>query len=788
MKGGKEDGEKLMGPLFPRLHVNDTADKGGPRAPPRNKMALYEQLSIPSQRYGSSASSAPVPLHNNGALFSPAASSQGCGHDRTLFQSFYAQKAPSYSTDKVNSRSSDGVSGNAASVSLEPKFVKNMSFKASNVGRASSAVEHTSFHRHDASNKRDLGGRKDRDDDDFMVPTLADPGTVTKEKVDLTLPPAYSGHCAATESSNPPKHIANSCSCATEMQKSEDKSGKKSNNLSKKLISSGDPADYANCPAEGKQNGSGLAVHSIEKIASTPLAEVILSERPRYVKCSLSRDRLCGPSNGVGSMCNEPGSCPDSRCERPLGDNGCSNEASTKARSKTDIDMSERGGFLKIRNEHPSSESPANSNESPSENKTSGKVQPGDKDRNDDASETSMLDTVSGLEISPDDIVGVIGPKQFWKARRAMVNQQRLFSVQVFELHRLIKVQKLFAGSPHLLLEDELYLTIPSKKAADSKILSDLNSKPQPPIVKQNEVPPEVSETAKFPTAGKPVSSVGDGITKKELTNQASSNGHCNGPQDPAAADGRNTAWCFPPMGTQWLVPVMSPSEGLIYKPIAGPCPPAGGLMSPVYSTCTPLGLPVIGDLNNSAYVLPPSQQGGIAILPPGAQGYFPPYGVDVVNPMLSGRMPCEQANAPPGNLSHSQAEQSSAAEANMNMHSRGSCNMSSRKGDAFSCHNVKFQARKESEFQGSSASTPSIRFEKMKEAAGQASEGRDSVQLLPQTPAAVDNLDRRGHAESGEHHSRVIKVVPHNPLTASESAARIFRSIQKERQRYDSL
>ena len=49
MKRGKDE-EKTMGPMFPRLHVNDSY-KGGPRAPPRNKMALYEQLSIPSQRF-----------------------------------------------------------------------------------------------------------------------------------------------------------------------------------------------------------------------------------------------------------------------------------------------------------------------------------------------------------------------------------------------------------------------------------------------------------------------------------------------------------------------------------------------------------------------------------------------------------------------------------------------------------------------------------------------------------------------------------------------------------------
>lgn len=52
MKRGKDEG-KITGPMFPRLHVNDT-EKGGPKAPPRNKMALYEQLSVPSQRFNQS--------------------------------------------------------------------------------------------------------------------------------------------------------------------------------------------------------------------------------------------------------------------------------------------------------------------------------------------------------------------------------------------------------------------------------------------------------------------------------------------------------------------------------------------------------------------------------------------------------------------------------------------------------------------------------------------------------------------------------------------------------------
>lgn len=39
----------------------------------------------------------------------------------------------------------------------------------------------------------------------------------------------------------------------------------------------------------------------------------------------------------------------------------------------------------------------------------------------DDVSETSMVDSVSGSDLSPDDVVGIIGQKHFWKARRAIV-------------------------------------------------------------------------------------------------------------------------------------------------------------------------------------------------------------------------------------------------------------------------------------------------------------------------------------------------------------------------------
>lgn len=65
MKGAIDESKEIS-PMFPRLHVKD-AEKGGPKAPPRNKMALYEQFSIPSHGYttGSGTTSLfPLPLRN----------------------------------------------------------------------------------------------------------------------------------------------------------------------------------------------------------------------------------------------------------------------------------------------------------------------------------------------------------------------------------------------------------------------------------------------------------------------------------------------------------------------------------------------------------------------------------------------------------------------------------------------------------------------------------------------------------------------------------------------------
>ncbi|GBG70431.1 hypothetical protein CBR_g6559 [Chara braunii] len=71
--------------LFPRLHVSHAQNTGpgsGPRAPPRNKMALYEQITLPSKRSFSTlmSSSASMGGSLHGHYNQPTAASPAQGH------------------------------------------------------------------------------------------------------------------------------------------------------------------------------------------------------------------------------------------------------------------------------------------------------------------------------------------------------------------------------------------------------------------------------------------------------------------------------------------------------------------------------------------------------------------------------------------------------------------------------------------------------------------------------------------------------------------------------------
>ncbi|KAK6140766.1 hypothetical protein DH2020_025485 [Rehmannia glutinosa] len=545
MKRGKDE-EKMMGPMFPRLHVNDT-EKGGPRAPPRNKMALYEQLSIPSQRFS-------LPCNPND--MSGNHSSQGGGSESGLF--FSRQVPPRHPSEKQYSQYSD-------------------------LTTPLSQVE---------QHKRKL------DEDDYRVPIFIH----------------------STPSKNSDTY---------------------SNNMdSEKLLPSNPPYFHhsLNFQTEGKNKNGENSENRV---------------RPEVEKRYSSNSRKALPSdqNIVHDLSDDAGSREDGSC-RPL-----------------------QMGNL------------------------------------DCVSETSILDVVSELDMTPDDVVGVIGQKHFWKARRAIV-------------------QKLIAESPHLLLEDSAYFDKPIKPLPVKKLPLDYAIKAIPNVSKQK------SDLEK-PTRKKE----GSAENTVEKTSLSSSQ---NGPSNDHNAI---KSPCFnQPQGHQWLIPVMSPSEGLVYKPYPGP-----GFVGQSCGGCGPPG-----PNPHYGFHAPPPQYHFPSFPPFGPHGYFNPYGMPIMNTTAFSGSSMEQTNP------------------NLGIQGDNSSQKNGARLD--SCVYVDI------EVQASTASSPSEKRSSGR--ASRATKGKNMLPLFPTSPAI-------GASELGsepEGPTRVIKVVPRNGLSASESAARIFRSIQEERKQYDSV
>nr|WAQ69509.1 EARLY FLOWERING 3 [Pyrus x bretschneideri] len=348
-------------------------------------------------------------------------------------------------------------------------------------------------------------------------------------------------------------------------------------------------------------------------------------------------------------------------------------------------------------------------------------------------------------------------------------SQQRLFAVQVFELHRLIKVQRLIAGSPHLLLEDTAFLgTSTLRGSPATKLSSEYVVKPLLHVVKRKhepEKPNNKMECSAENAVGKSQSLVFP---------------YLGNPQPTPMASDKASPWCFHQSpGHQLLIPVMSPSEGLVYKPYNGP----GFMGGPVCGGCGPYGsTPMMGNFVKPSYGVPSHHLQGMGVLPvpPSLNGhtYFPPYGMSVMNPAMPSSA-VEQMHWFAGPVSHGHTDQSSGGGANSNLQHQSSCNMPQKN---VTIPNAKrLQPSNDSGLQGSTANNTGDRAPMRTD---QNPEGSDALQLFPMAPVIPDGVPQ-SH-DIGQP-MRAIKVVPHNPRTATASAARIFQSIQAERKQQDS-
>ncbi|XP_058005026.1 ELF3-like protein 2 isoform X2 [Hevea brasiliensis] len=637
---GLKDEEKVMSPMFPRLHVNDT-EKGGPRAPPRNKMALYEQLSIPSQRF-SSGSSPMLPLPPNSLVPSMSSSHSGSDlHCSSIQQDKDQENQPCWN------------------LSFSTHFQNVSEKQKKGTGLRNLKARESMWNQSDENSKMS---------EDFQDPVeRSESVSLVQDKPSADVSSSPSGEVKSIES----------------LERAHPSSNQEHRSSSVGVLKSfhGKNAHYQNF----------LAVQDKAVYKDNVLVEfagVIDKENASKVRsetCSrLSLGVAIRSHNGI--------------------ENGSINH----------------------------------------EEKQQASFEVGNAERHDDVSETCTVDSISALDINPDDVVRVIGEKQFWKARRAIVNQQRVFTVQVFELHRIMKVQKLIAGSSDVFLEENICLGKAPLKSPLEKVPSE-NAIEQPPlIVKPKDGSHKQYASAEFAdenAVGKlPLPSIHNETGKGHLTQQSNYNCHSEGVLPaPLAANTRPSPWYFPSHGNHWLFPVMSPSEGLVYKPYTGPSPSAAGFVVPVYGNFGPMSLTAGGgDFLNAAYGVPASHQQGSA--------------VERVSPFTGPQSKDNQLAV------------------NFNFPHQSSYNMSSQVSRVIS-RVGKFQAPKESEVQGSTASSPSERPE------------GDALPLFPTEPTAQASDQ---NAQTIEPQTCVIRVVPHNRRSATESAARIFQSIQEERKHYD--
>ncbi|XP_009771093.1 ELF3-like protein 2 isoform X2 [Nicotiana sylvestris] len=219
----------------------------------------------------------------------------------------------------------------------------------------------------------------------------------------------------------------------------------------------------------------------------------------------------------------------------------------------------------------------------------------GDAGRREGISGTS--NSLSFVEVSPDNVMELIGPKLFCIARRTIVHQQRILAIQVFELHRLIKVQKLIAASPDILFENNFYLTQPSIRSSVKKLLSNnvRESSAVPVKAKVDPTKPITFEHSADNNAPEKLLTLDNENDRRHIPQQPTQNSYVGTPISRSVTSDPK----LPLPGNQCLVPIRSPSEGLVYKNYTGPCPPPPGFVASTYGNFTPVNLSAVrGDFS----------------------------------------------------------------------------------------------------------------------------------------------------------------------------------------------
>lgn len=676
MKGVKDEGKQMVmdHPLFPRFHVNDADGGGGPRAPPRNKMALSEQyrhnLSTQNLRYKSgSMKLLPLPPSNGYSTYVQPPSSSNAGNSKAL-PPFCSLTGSSHSADSGNY--SGGLNLNISLKKSEPPMSGDTNDQNPRLSGNSMRIN------------------------DYTVQNYCKLQLHLDNERNVTFSSFASGklHNIRLNQSGETKRAADQQNHSVKISKFSQNIDDEEEKKKTILIIEKTSADATSTPLGGNKISKGTGdlslIHDSSRLydsCAQPFQECRVLQESKAEKTTRKR------------------------YASEMDDLTCSFSLFSDNNRPPEIDRIGEG----------------------SEDNDSEVMQLGSTGKKQENSDTSVEDCIHCMHLTPDNVAGVIGQRLFWKARRTIVHQQRVFAVQIFELHRLVKVQKLIAGSPEVMYENNK----PSIKFPPmNKLLFVTPLDPTPILAK-----PKVDAVKSNPDKDGKLSPPLDPAEKIHFTQPSASNTPFTSASTPT--DGKLAPWCFyPPTGNQWLVPVRSPCEGLIYKPYAGLCPPSVGFMASVCGNYTPISLSTVCGTAYGVPAMTHQDNGRFPGIPLG-HSYSQQYAMSVLS---TGGSNVEIKQAIPLHGPH--------------RNSYGSSQPSGVLSDV---------GEKLHGSEGSRTSSPAEQLE------------GDALPLFPTTPSVQDTK-----GSINEPRIQVIKVVPHNPKSAPESAARIFQSIQEERKRLE--
>lgn len=289
--------------------------------------------------------------------------------------------------------------------------MKNESYKVSNVAvHPSENAECSSTCPQELSGSKNSSGKNSADEGDFGGSSYQP----SRDRGGLNPFPIHPDWSAIAMVGSTRKSVMANCNSSVQLRNSGDKSLKRTNTTDLKSRTQG-----RNQSVQYPIGNTQITRCCSEKATSQSHTSVVekITETSKYASAASKGKRPSASTNECNnSHTGNSWSCEETSVrlqpENDIGTDGISFEPMCLNGNE----IEEKKNASRVRTESGLRTSLGKSHRHPNHGENCIEESGG----NDDESETSVVDCLSVMDISPDDVVGVIGQNHFWKARRAI--------------------------------------------------------------------------------------------------------------------------------------------------------------------------------------------------------------------------------------------------------------------------------------------------------------------------------------------------------------------------------